>query len=59
MKSSKTSPTGGKRACLCKDATYKAECCKGDLINQGVGALEGGHVVNKTQIIITRNIQNP
>ena len=59
MKSSRTSPRGGKRACLCKEGIYSPECCKGDLINQGIGALQGGHEVNKTQVIITRNIQNP
>jgi hypothetical protein len=32
------SPKGGKRGCLCDDATYSAECCKGELINQGIGS---------------------
>jgi len=59
MKSSKTSPRGGKRACLCKEGNYSLKCCQGELINQGIGALQGGHEVNKTQVIITRNIQNP
>lgn len=36
---SKTSPEGGKKGCLCDDGTYKAECCNGDLQNQGVGTL--------------------
>ena len=35
---SKTSPQGGKRGCLCDDATYSKECCNGDLQNQGIGA---------------------
>ena len=35
---SKTSPKGGNRGCLCKDGTYKKECCNGDLQNQGIGA---------------------
>jgi hypothetical protein len=35
---SKTSPKGGNRGCLCKDGTYKKECCNGDLQAQGVGA---------------------
>ena len=31
---------GGKRACLCSDEdTYKIECCKGNLINQGIGPI--------------------
>lgn len=34
----KSSPTGGKRGCLCKDGTYSAECCNGDLQNQGIGS---------------------
>ena len=33
-----TSPKGGKRGCLCDDETYSAECCKGELINQGIGS---------------------
>lgn len=37
----KSSPTGGKRACLCKDGTYSKDCCKGDAINQGIGSLVG------------------
>lgn len=35
---SKTSPKGGNRGCLCKDNTYKKECCNGDLQAQGIGA---------------------
>lgn len=33
-----TSPKDGKRGCLCDDSTYSAECCKGELINQGIGS---------------------
>jgi len=36
-----TSPTSGKRACLCKNGTYSRKCCKGETINQGIGTLEG------------------
>lgn len=37
-----TSPKGGKRGCLCDDGkTYSKDCCKGELQNQGIGALEG------------------
>jgi hypothetical protein len=33
---------GSKRACLCEDKeTYSVACCRGYLINQGVGAVEG------------------
>ena len=48
---SKTSPKGGKRGCLCDDGTYKAECCTGELQNQGVGSL----VNQGTQVIINTN----
>jgi hypothetical protein len=34
-----TSPKDVKRGCLCDDSTYSAECCKGELINQGIGSL--------------------
>jgi hypothetical protein len=34
------SPIGGNRGCLCKDNTYKRECCNGGLWEQGVGSLE-------------------
>jgi len=35
---SRTSPKGGKRACLCKDSnTYSIKCCDGSLWAQGVG----------------------
>jgi hypothetical protein len=48
---SKTSPKGGKRGCLCDDGTYKAECCTGELQNQGIGS-----IVNQgTQVIINTN----
>jgi len=33
-----SSPKGGKIGCLCKDNTYSSECCKGELIEQGIGA---------------------
>lgn len=38
-KNSYTSPKGGKRGCLCKDETYSPNCCDGEIISQGVGAL--------------------
>jgi hypothetical protein len=35
---SRTSPKSGKRGCLCDDGkTYSSKCCKGFLINQGIG----------------------
>ena len=33
-----TSPKEVKRGCLCDDSTYSSECCKGELINQGIGS---------------------
>jgi hypothetical protein len=39
MANKKTSPDDGTRACLCKDSTYSRACCKGEEINQGIGAL--------------------
>ena len=39
---SRTSPKGGRRACLCEDTTYKIECCDGSIQAQGIG------VINKT-----------
>lgn len=41
---SKTSPKGGRRGCLGKDGKYSIENCKGNMINQGIGATEGGGV---------------
>ena len=34
---SRTSPRGSRRACLCEDNTYSVKCCKGNLVNQGIG----------------------
>lgn len=37
-----TSPKGGKRGCLCEDGkTYSADCCQGEVINQGIGTVTG------------------
>lgn len=34
------SPTGGSRACLCKDEkTYSIDCCDGSLWAQGIGRI--------------------
>jgi hypothetical protein len=55
---SKTSPKGGNRGCLCKDGTYKKECCNGDLQAQGIGATlsQGGEslitIVDGTRTIV-------
>lgn len=35
---SRTSPSRRNRACLCEDEdTYRIDCCKGNMINQGIG----------------------
>jgi hypothetical protein len=58
---SKTSPKGGNRGCLCKDGTYKKECCNGDLQAQGIGATlsQGGEslitIVDGTRTIVRSN----
>ena len=38
---SRTSPKGGRRACLCKDNTYSIKCCDGDNWAQGIGVITG------------------
>lgn len=38
---SQTSPRGSRRACLCPDGTYSRKCCKGNMINQGIGLING------------------
>lgn len=36
-----SSPKNSRRACLCLDSnTYDVKCCKGYLINQGIGVIE-------------------
>jgi hypothetical protein len=37
METSKVSPRGGKRGCLCKDGKYSKKCCDGSLQAQGIG----------------------
>jgi hypothetical protein len=58
MANKKTSPQDSSRACLCKDGTYSKDCCKGEEINQGIGALVGqvsSSVVNTNEPrVITR-----
>jgi hypothetical protein len=36
---SRTSPKSSKRGCLCKNGTYSTKCCKGNMINQGIGSI--------------------
>ena len=38
----KSSPKNSRRACLCLDKpTYSVECCKGALMSQGIGQIQG------------------
>ena len=50
-----TSPTKGKKACLCKNGKYSVKCCKGELINQGIGTLEeqGNSVIIRQNTVKT------
>jgi hypothetical protein len=39
---SNSSPTGGRRGCLCKDGKrYSKKCCDGSLQAQGIGPTSG------------------
>ena len=51
MANKKTSPQDSSKACLCEDGTYSKECCKGEEINQGIGALVG----QATSVIVNTN----
>ena len=51
MANKKTSPQDSSKACLCEDGTYSKDCCNGEEINQGIGALVG----QATSIIINTN----
>ena len=57
MANKTTSPKGGNRACLCEDGkTYSKQCCKGKLINQGVGSTVNNGNSTVTNIINVRTI---
>lgn len=52
MANKKTSPqASNKEACLCADGTYSKDCCQGEEINQGIGALVG----QGTSLVINTN----
>lgn len=57
-KNSFSSPKAGKRGCLCPDGTYSNDCCDGELISQGVGALVSQGVSNVTNVNAPRTITN-
>jgi hypothetical protein len=43
---SRTSPRSSRRGCLCADGKrYSRKCCKGYLINQGIGNIYGEGVL--------------
>lgn len=55
-----TSPKDAKKGCLCDDSTYSAECCKGELINQGIGStIQQGNatitIVDGVRTIVRQN----
>lgn len=51
---SRTSPTNGKRACLCEDNTYSRKCCDGSLQAQGIGNITGTIPVTIYKYVATR-----
>jgi hypothetical protein len=60
-KNSYSSPKSAKRGCLCKDGTYSSECCDGELISQGVGALVAqgvSAVTNVNEVRVITNVSN-
>lgn len=43
----RSSPKNNRRACLCVDSnTYSRRCCKGYLINQGIGNIQQSEPVS-------------
>ena len=54
--SSKTSPKGGKRGCLCKNGTYDKKCCDGSLQAQGIGSAISNTINNVERTSTTRVI---
>tara|TARA_R110000868_G_scaffold120421_5_gene319569 strand:- start:4415 stop:4600 length:186 start_codon:yes stop_codon:yes gene_type:complete len=61
MRKKSTSPLSSKRGCLCKDKeTYSVDCCEGEVINQGIGALQSDGIsqvqnISQERIIVTEN----
>ena len=51
-------PRNGLMACLCADKnTYSRKCCKGFLINQGIGNIYGGTSFNSFSEAFDRSFQ--
>jgi hypothetical protein len=43
-----SSPKNSRRACLCLDSdTYDVRCCKGALMQQGIGVIQGTGIIIK------------
>jgi len=60
MANKKTSPQDSSRGCLCEDGTYSKDCCKGEQINQGIGALVSQSIsevvnINQPRVLTTVN----
>ena len=55
---SKTSPSNDKEGCLCKNGKYSKRCCKGELLNQGVGKITNQSESVKNNQIKERVITN-
>jgi hypothetical protein len=60
MANKNNSPKDSSRACLCEDGTYSKDCCEGELINQGIGALVGQETatvvnINEARVITRQN----
>tara|TARA_E500000318_G_scaffold80861_1_gene76057 strand:- start:910 stop:1110 length:201 start_codon:yes stop_codon:yes gene_type:complete len=47
---SRTSPREGRRGCLCGNGTYSRKCCKGNMINQGIG-----NITKSTNYLLTED----
>lgn len=55
---SKTSPRGGRRACLCPNNTYSIECCDGSLQAQGIGSIDAIEIEIEPSIFMMDNEEN-
>jgi hypothetical protein len=54
---SRTSPIGGRRGCLCKDGkTYSRKCCDGTIGAQGIGSAVGSNTSTVVNEDTTRTI---
>lgn len=56
--SSRSSPRGGRRGCLCPNNTYSSECCDGSLQAQGIGSIDAIEIEIEPSIFIMENEEN-